>query len=364
MLNGIGQLGMLHPVAPPPPAGLPPALPPRGTVSQSVFPGNVDTMPYYDQGQTNGCGTTSEAMILTYFLGRPIHQYDIDNQIRQVNSFTSPLDMVRYAQRQGLSAEMYNHGTINELEGYVARGIPCQCMISADNSDGVSTLHYVDVVGFGKNQRDEDCVVVHDPAKPDGGRSQFIPIAEFEAKWSKPPGGFDNFLIAYAPGSTPLPPSRKYGIEGTLAGAEGVANVTNGFHRFFAPNTPGEYFHGLIQLPTGIGQTIGGGVLGGGELGSDWVHGKTNNIHVVENIVGPATDVVSAGAAAASDVVNGVAEGLDDVGQAAQDLVDGNFSAAGRDAKQVVTDVVGGTVDGVKDAGKGVVHAIGDLFSW
>ncbi|MEP6653117.1 MAG: C39 family peptidase [Myxococcales bacterium] len=321
-------------------------------------------MPYYDQGQTNGCGTTSEAMILTYLLGHPVHQYDIDNQIRQVNSFTSPQDMVRYAQRQGLSAEMYNHGTINELQGYVARGIPCQCMISADNSGSISTLHYVDVVGFGTDTSGRDGVVVHDPANPDGGRSQFIPIAEFQAKWAKPPGGFENFFIAYAPGGTALPPSRKDGIEGTLAGAEGVANVTNGFHRFFAPNTAGEYFHGLVQLPTGIGQTVGGGVLGGIELGSDWIHGKTNGIPVVKNIVGPATAVVSAAAASGSDVVNGAAEGVDDVGQAAQDLIDGNFKAAGSDAKQVVTDVVGGAVDGVKDAGKGLVNAVGDLFSW
>jgi hypothetical protein len=321
-------------------------------------------MPFYDQGHTNGCGTTSEAMILTYLLGRPVQPYDIDHQIRTVNSFTSPEDMVRYAQRQGLSAEMYNHGTLNELEGFVARGIPCQVMISDDKSGDLSTLHYVDVVGFGKDALNRDCVVVHDPARPDGGRAQYMLLKDFTDKWSTPPAGFDNFFIAYAPGSTTLPPSRRDGIEGSLATAEGVANITNGFHRFFAPATPGEYFHGLIQLPVGIGQTIGGGVLAGVELGSNWAHRKTDDIHIVKNIVGPATDAVSSVSAAGADVVNGVAEGVDDVGQAAQDLVDGNFKAAGNDAKQVVTDVVGGAVDGAKDLGKGAVNAVNDFFRW
>jgi hypothetical protein len=67
---------------------------------------------------------------------------------------------------------------------------------------------------------------------------------------------------------------------------------------------------------------------------------------------------------AGADLVNGAAAAAEDVGQAAQDVVNGNLGAAGNDAKRVVTDVVDAGVNAVSDAGKGAVHAVQDLFRW
>jgi hypothetical protein len=120
----------------------------------------------------------------------------------------------------------------------------------------------------------------------------------------------------------------------------------------------------IVQLPVGVGQTIGGGVLAGVQLGSDWVHKKTDGVHFLKNVTGPVTDAVSAGAAAGSDLVDGAAAAADDVGRAAQDVVNGNLGAAGNDAKQVVTDVVDAGVNAVSDVGKGVGHVVQDLFRW
>jgi hypothetical protein len=358
-----------HPPAARPTAGGPPPSRPReGTLTQSIFPGNVDTMPFYAQGRTNGCGTTSEAMILTHLLGRPVQPHDIDNQIRRIDTFTSPQDMVRYARQQGLSAEMYNHGSLSELQGMVARGIPCQALINRDQSGALASLHYVAVVGFGRNERGEDCVVVHDPARgntPDlQDVEQFIPVRQFMDDWARPSGGFDNFFIAYAPGSTTLPAGRADGIEGSLTTVEGVANVTNGFDRIVNPNTPGNFFRGLVQLPVGVGQTVGGAVTGGIQLTGDWLREKTNGVRLLKNVAGPLGDGLSAAGAAGADVVNGVAEGVESLGQAAEDVVNGNVGAAGNDVKEAVTGVVGGAVDAVTDAGKGAVNAFNDLIRW
>ncbi len=365
MLTGLDRFRPLLPVLPPPSSAIPkPAEPSHGTLSRSIFPGNVDTMPYYDQGTSNGCGTTSEAMIASYLLGRSVQPHDIDHQIRRFDVFTSPEDMVRYAQRQGLSAEMYNGGAMNELQGFIGRGIPCQALISADGSGSVATLHYVAVVGFGKDTSGNDCVVIHDPARGAGGREQFMPVAEFEAKWSTTPGGFSDFFIAYAPGSTALPAGRRDGIEGSLATVEGLSNTVNGLNRIVAPTTAGEYLHGFVQLPVGVGQTIAAGAFGAVELAASWTHRKTDGIPVIKNIVGPATDTIGAAAAAGADVINGLSQGADDVGQAAEDVVDGHLKSAGKDLEQAAGAVVAGGVQAVADVGKGVGHAIKSLFSW
>src|SRR5689334_22772778 len=69
------------------------------------------TMPLYDQGNTNGCGTTSLAMIMSYLLGRPVTQAEVDHAIRRMDVFTSPRDMIEFAQANGLAAAGYNHGS-------------------------------------------------------------------------------------------------------------------------------------------------------------------------------------------------------------------------------------------------------------
>lgn len=70
----------------------------------SIFPDSAESsepMPPQKQGNTNACGTTSLAMIMSYLLGRHIAHEQIDDEIRRLDSFSSPNDLVVYAaQRQ------------------------------------------------------------------------------------------------------------------------------------------------------------------------------------------------------------------------------------------------------------------------
>jgi ABC-type bacteriocin/lantibiotic exporter with double-glycine peptidase domain len=169
-------------------------------------------MPFLDQGTTNGCGTTSLAMITSYLTGRPISQAQVDHEVRRMDIFSPPGELVEFARARGLSAEMYNNGSIDELKGFLDRGIPCQALISSDNSGSLTTLHYVAVVGYGVDDKGKEYVILHDPNKGDdpstpgleGGLVR-MSMDEFKSKWSKPPAGFENFFIAYAPGGTSLP---------------------------------------------------------------------------------------------------------------------------------------------------------------
>ncbi|MFC1642839.1 hypothetical protein ACFL5O_09175 [Myxococcota bacterium] len=68
-----------------------------GAKQNSIFAENVDTMPFYYQGSTNGCGTTSLAMLMAFLQKRPVNREAIDREICRGDGFSSPTDLVRYA---------------------------------------------------------------------------------------------------------------------------------------------------------------------------------------------------------------------------------------------------------------------------
>jgi len=80
----------------------------RNPASETQLP-NVANMPFFQQGSSNGCGTTSLAMVMTY-LGVPETKAQIDAVIRQLDIFTSPEDMTAFATSHGLQAQGYNNG--------------------------------------------------------------------------------------------------------------------------------------------------------------------------------------------------------------------------------------------------------------
>src|SRR6185436_14787268 len=68
--------------------GIPPGRPvgtPAGSTETTIFGSGNDTMPFLDQGTTNGCGTTSLAMITSYLTGRPISQAQVDHEVRRMD---------------------------------------------------------------------------------------------------------------------------------------------------------------------------------------------------------------------------------------------------------------------------------------
>src|SRR5262249_53203491 len=149
-----------------------------------------NTMPFYDQGNTNGCGTTSLAMIVSYLTGKSITEADIDKQIRRMDVFTAPRDLLDYARSQGLAAEGYNHGSWDEMMSYIDRGLPCQALIDVTGDNSITHMHYVAVTGHGRNADGSEYVIIHNPAT---GTEQKLSRDEFEKKWSSTPLGFDHY---------------------------------------------------------------------------------------------------------------------------------------------------------------------------
>src|SRR5215471_5663516 len=89
---------------------------------------NADQMPYFDQGSQNACGTTTLAEIMSY-LGVPETKDDIDSTIRQMNIYTAPDDMIRYARDHGLEAEGYNNSSWDEVKAMLDAGHPVLAMV-------------------------------------------------------------------------------------------------------------------------------------------------------------------------------------------------------------------------------------------
>lgn len=366
----ISALSSGAPPPPPAPMGVNPLtnqVPPLN--GNTIFPGDVDTMPFFDQGRTNGCGTTSLAMIMSY-LGIPTTQANVDHEVRRSDIFSPPAQLVDYAREHGLEAEMYNNGTWNELKSYVDRGIPTQCVISADNSGDFATLHYVAVVGYGTDPTTgKDYVLLHDPNDPFNpvtGTAQTVvrmELDEFMSKWSKPPAGFENFFIAYGPNGTDLPWSRTDGLEGTLATASGVADIVNGWDRIVDPDSFGGFLRGTIQAPTGVVGTIAGGIFGGIELSGDWAHDKLDGIPVVSNLFNPVVDLWTGIGEVGADVVQTASEVADDAGELVEKLGNGDVGGAIGEVGEIAEDLGRGVVNTAADVGETVVNGVKDFFS-
>jgi hypothetical protein len=358
--------------APPPPSttGVNPLTAAPPLVGKTIFAGDRDTMPFFDQGSTSGCGTTSLAEIETY-LGKPTTQAEIDHEVRRTDIFGSPHHLVDHARARGLEAEMYNHGTWDELKSYVDRGIPTQALISDDATGDFSTLHYVAVVGYGTDPRTgEEFVLVHDPNRGDDpatpaveGEVRRMSRTEFEKAWSKPPAGFENFFIAYGKEGTDLPRSRTDGIEGTLATAEGVVELLNGIDRVTHPDSVGGVFRGVLEIEGGLVGTVGGGLFDAFELSGDWAHRQLDGIPVVSNVLNPVVDIWTGVGEVGSDVVHMTTAVVSDLGEFAEKLGNGDVIGAAEEVGDVVVDVAEGAVNAVVDTAETVVNVVKDIFS-
>jgi hypothetical protein len=232
--------------APPPPA--------------SLRSGALDTMPLFYQGQSNACGTTALAMILSHVTGTSIDRHDIDAQIRRFDVFASPLDMMDYARRAGVAAEGYNHGSKEDLERFIDAGIPTELVITADGSHALSRLHCVVPVAHHPDPTTgEEIFTLHDPVR---GKTE-VPWSELNRQWSGPPVGFDHYFMAFAPPGTALPPGRDDGVHGTLLASEGLASVMNATERLIHPRAPFDPGPDLRALDEGVRHAVTGAAEAG-----------------------------------------------------------------------------------------------------
>ena len=179
-----------------------------------------------DQGQTNGCGTTSLAVLLSFLTGRPgaFKQAQIDSAIRRGDLFSSPHNLVDYAQRQGFRSKAINNGSLDQLKDYVAKGVPVQVLYDPGAKDDL-LLHYVNVVGY---DAEADEFLIADPNDgPDQGLRR-VEADEFAERWAdlemKNLGtGMNNVMLVHLPGeNTPIKgPDGKTRMSDTIALPEG-----------------------------------------------------------------------------------------------------------------------------------------------
>lgn len=297
----------------------------RNPASETQLP-NVANMPFLDQGTSNGCGTTSLAMVMSY-LGVPETKAQIDAVIRQMDIFTSPEDMTGFATSHGLQAQGYNNGIWENIESFIPLGQPCICLINAnysypDNST-INGLHYVAISGFGvdptNNQR---YAIFHDPNFTASEmvlfESQFVQMGD-NIGW-----GFRDYFMAFSTFASkePLPPGNRDGIQGVLGTLEGVTNITNGLGNIFNPSSVGSIFHGIFQFAGGIVETIGSGVGTLLQVGGQWLRGVVADIPVLRNIIQPIGDIINGVGAIVGDVFNGVGAIINDIGKGIGGVVD------------------------------------------
>jgi hypothetical protein len=323
-----------------------------------------ETMPFYDQGDSNGCGTTSLSMILKYF-GIDISREAIDAVIRRTDSSagSNPGDLIEFARDNGLEAEGYNNGTWEQLKSMIDEGYPCMASIG-NSSDG---RHLIVITGYETGPDGETRVLYHDPELGDeggvAGTEQSMSLDEFKEKWGKNDFGLTNYFMAFGPEGADLPAGSDKGAEGALGTHAGAVNFLNGFDRIFSPDSFGSFVHGFPQLVGGALQTVGCGLGALFQAGGSWLGGAVEGIPVLENIVQPFTDLFSGVGAVVADVFNGIGEAFDSVGGAFESLFEGDLGGFAEGLGDAVGDVAGGVADAVGDAVGAVGDAIGDIFS-
>ncbi|MEB3298506.1 MAG: cysteine peptidase family C39 domain-containing protein [Candidatus Sericytochromatia bacterium] len=199
----------------------------KGTRDRIVRQAAHIPLPDHRQGDSNACGTTSLAMILSG-LGHLTDRTAIDAKIRRLDIFTAPTLLRDHARSKGFSAELYNKGTVEELTNFLDRGIPCQVLIEPGDP-GDLNLHWVVVNGYERDPATGKVTLnIQDPA-----RGAYAMSAEdFQKKWddlklAHVPTGLDNLFLAVGPRSTVLPAGRIGGAAPGLALSTALATGFN-----------------------------------------------------------------------------------------------------------------------------------------
>lgn len=328
--------------------------------SESIIPNDSSWNNIVQQNERS-CGTTSLTMILNYYgiSGTP---QQLDDAIRRWDwTGAVPNDLLDYARSQGLEAQGYNNSTIDQLKGFIDKGYPVQVLCDPNDTNELSSQHYIDVVGYGTDANGQEYIKYHDPQD---GKEKTMPMSDFQRKWGDLWGGFNNYMNVYAPAGSNLPPGRDDGIEATNALADGGLNITNGTDRVIHPDSAGGFVHGLMEVGGGLVQGIGGGIgYYGFQIPGDWINSKVEGIPVLENIVQPLGDLWNTCGDILGHACDSVGESIDDFGNAIECLGNGDFSGAGQAALDGLQDLGTGVADVVTDVVSGVGDAIGDLFS-
>lgn len=157
---------------------------------------------------------------------------DIDQQIRRLpGMFSAPSDLVAYARRQGLRAEEYNRGSLQQVEDLVARGIPLMPLLdlTPDNALDFDHWHWVVVVGV-ESTGDQKVLTINNP----WGQQEEWWQGKFLKEWARLrllglAFGYSNYFIAVGTLDDELPPRSAKGVASANAITKGLADLLNGF---------------------------------------------------------------------------------------------------------------------------------------
>lgn len=243
-----------------------------------LTPNDLGVVPQ-GQGNTNACGTTSLAMLLSYW-GKLTDHFKIDRSIRRMDMPTSPDDIVRYAESQGMRASMKSDASLSDLASMIDQGVPVQVLMDPlfgsgktefDPSD--STLHYVTVTGYERGPDGKIAnLVISDPG---GSGSHYkVDAREFEEAWSNlrllgAETGLNRVMVAMVPNDDRV----IEGTDGKRRRASDIRLPGNGLlGDVFSPSKPGRVtMQGLANVTNGwkggdLGSILGGVVqlVGGG----------------------------------------------------------------------------------------------------
>lgn len=153
-----------------------------------------------NQGNTNACGTTSLANVLTYW-GKPTTHEQVDSSIRHFDLFTAPDKIADYARSHGMRAEMKTDANVEDLAKMVDQGVPPIILMDPDGGKNAN-MHYMTVSGYDRDANGKiSDVVVADSA---GGYRYKMPAEDFQQKWNnlKMGGistGLSNVMISVVP---------------------------------------------------------------------------------------------------------------------------------------------------------------------
>ncbi len=153
-----------------------------------------------NQGNTNACGTTSLANVLTYW-GKPTTHEQVDSSIRHFDLFTAPDKIVSYARDHGMRADIKTDAKIDDLAKMVDQGVPPIVLMDPDGGKNAN-MHYITVTGYDRDPSGKiSDLVIADSA---GGNRYKMSADEFQQKWNnlKMGGistGLSNVMISVVP---------------------------------------------------------------------------------------------------------------------------------------------------------------------
>lgn len=348
-------------------------------VNANLLPG-LGAMPHYSQGSSNACGTTSLAMAMTY-LGVPKTHQQIDQDIRRMDIFTSPQQLIRYARGHDLEAAGYNGGTYNAIVSQISVGRPCICMFRANWSypdppyPGLSGefFHYVVMVGYGIDPRTKaNCLIFHDPYAGDNTAGVTVGLdlatlfSDFDVMWDDVGWNFHRYFFVLSRKGDFLPIDVDDGVEGSIAALDGVSRLTNGLNSVVHPK--GYKFANWLgawpNIGSGIGETIIGGIGGLLQRGGAWINDSVDGIPVLSNLAKPIGHSLLGTGAVLGDLASGLGQVTDDLNESLVDFSNGDIAGGLGDVAQSVGDSAQSIANAVGDAIDSAADAVSDFFDW